>query len=448
MEEDNAAYTAKQNALKAQLTPKATTTYQEPRQHQPNEKKGKPLTYDETKFCTYHKAKGHDTKECKQLAEALFSAFKSGTITPDPPKVKQTRKKGSWTKNRKANAKNQESNPAVHPDDQDAAAPPRPRDDTNTEDERSQVDRRINLISAHPLTSCSSKDDDNQDLRDRLQRKHSTTDLRDALLRGKKSEPFEYNHKQDLRDRLQHKRSTTDLRDVLLGGEKSEPSEPRLSEDDLRQKLTPKENTATPDLRKTLSDKRPSVFRQINVILGGSPLCNDSLKSINEYQRKAVTAQRWPTKREGETSITFTEGDLTDIDQPHNGPLLVELQIGTCEVTRVLIDTGSSVDLISRQTLIKMMVDLKDIKPSSRALTGFNGSSTQLLGTIHLNVFVGGVSKLVKFSVIDTKTQYNAIMGTPWLHMMKAIPSTYHQCVKFPIREGTVFTLKGNQRLA
>ncbi|KAF8079998.1 hypothetical protein N665_0983s0004 [Sinapis alba] len=103
---------------------------------------------------------------------------------------------------------------------------------------------------------------------------------------------------------------------------------------------------------------------------------------------------------------------------------------------------------IFRQTLIKMMVDHKDIKPSSRALTGFNGSSTQLLGTIRLNVFIRGVSKLVKFSVVYTKTQYNAILGTLWLHMMKAVPSTYYQCVKFPTREGTVFTLKGNQRLA
>ncbi|KAF8080253.1 hypothetical protein N665_0961s0001 [Sinapis alba] len=115
---------------------------------------------------------------------------------------------------------------------------------------------------------------------------------------------------------------------------------------------------------------------------------------------------------------------------------------------RILIDTGSSVDLIFRQTLEKMLIDLNDIKPSSRALTGFNGSSTFLLGTICLNVFAGGVNKLVKFSVIDTKTQYNAILGTPWLHMMKAIPSTYHQCIKFPTKEGTVFTLKGNQRLA
>ncbi|KAF8102765.1 hypothetical protein N665_0195s0002 [Sinapis alba] len=387
MEEDNTSYTAKQNTLNLQLTRKATTTHQEPRQYQPYDKKGK----------------GHDTKKCKQIAKALYSAFTSGVVTPDLPKSRPARKKGSWTKNRQTNAKTQEPNQAVHSDDQDTAAPPRHRDDTNTKDEKPQVARRINLIPVYPSTSSSSED----------------------------------NSTRDLQDRLQHKRSTTDLRNTVLHRKKS-----RLKDDDLRQKLNPKANTIVPDRRESLSDKRPSVFRRVNVILGGSPLCNDPVKAIKEYQRKAVTAQRWPTKREGETPITFSDSNLTDVDEPHNDPLLVELQINTCKVTCVLIDTGSSVDLIFRQTLIKMMVDLKDIKPLSRALTGFNGSSTLLLGTIRLNFFVGGVRKLVKFSVINTKTQYNAILGMPWLHMMKEVPSTCHQCVKFSTKEGTVFTLK------
>ncbi|KAF8079797.1 hypothetical protein N665_1000s0002 [Sinapis alba] len=211
------------------------------------------------------------------------------------------------------------------------------------------------------------------------------------------------------------------MRDILLQRKRT-----KLSDKDLRQKLKSSASTTTTDLIKSLSYQRPSVFRRVNVILGGSPICNSSVKAIKEYQRKAVNAHRWPMKHEAETPITFSDLDLTDIDYPHNDPLLVELQIGTCEVTRVLIDTGSYVDLIFRQTLIKMMVDLKDIKPSSRALTRFNGSSTTLFGTIRLNVFIGGVNKLIKFFVIDIETQYNAILGTPWLHLMKAVPSTYH----------------------
>ncbi|KAF8102834.1 hypothetical protein N665_0193s0017 [Sinapis alba] len=304
---------------------------------------------------------------------------------------------------------------------------------------RPTVDLRDILLQRKKLGPPKNGDD--QDLRDHLHRKRSMTESRQSPPQDQKSESTEGNDGYDLRDHLVHVRSTRELRDPH-----SQIKKPVFPGDDLRSKFSTKTGIATPDLRTTLSDKRP--FHRINVIRGGSPLCNDSVKSIKEYQCRATTAWRWLTKHEGETSVTFSEGDLVDIDQPHNDPLLVELQIGTCKVTRILIHTGSSVDLIFRQTLEKMLIDLNDIKPSLRALTGFNGSSTSLLGTICLNVFAGGINKLVKFSVINTKTQYNAIIGTPWLHMMKAIPSTYHQCIKFPTKEGTVFTLKGNQRLA
>ncbi|KAG2306713.1 hypothetical protein Bca52824_026461 [Brassica carinata] len=73
-----------------------------------------------------------------------------------------------------------------------------------------------------------------------------------------------------------------------------------------------------------------------------------------------------------------------------------------------------------------MGVDLRDMKPSSRPLTGFNGASEQMIGTIRLPVYAGDVVRTVKFSVIRAKAPYNAILGTQWLHSMKAVPSTYH----------------------
>ncbi|CAA7059260.1 unnamed protein product [Microthlaspi erraticum] len=45
---------------------------------------------------------------------------------------------------------------------------------------------------------------------------------------------------------------------------------------------------------------------------------------------------------------------------------------------------------------------------------------------------------------MDKPAIYNAILGTPWLHEMKAVISTFHQCVKFPIPSG-IFTLRGDQ---
>ncbi|XP_013601263.1 uncharacterized protein LOC106412608 [Brassica napus] len=95
-----------------------------------------------------------------------------------------------------------------------------------------------------------------------------------------------------------------------------------------------------------------------------------------------------------------------------------------------------------------MGVDLRDMKPSSRSLIGFNGASETMIGTIKLPVYACGVMRTVKFSVIRTKAPYNVILGTPWLHSMKAISTTYHQCVKFPAPNGQVQTLRGDQQAA
>lgn len=116
-------------------------------------------------------------------------------------------------------------------------------------------------------------------------------------------------------------------------------------------------------------------------------------------------------------------------------------------MTRVLIDIGSSVDLIFKDVLAIMGITDRQIKHVSRPLAGFDGDFVMTIGTIKLPVFVGGTIAWVKFVVIDKLAVYNIILGTPWIHQMQAIASTFHQCVKFPTHVG-VFTLRGNQQAA
>ena len=37
---------------------------------------------------------------------------------------------------------------------------------------------------------------------------------------------------------------------------------------------------------------------------------------------------------------------------------------------------------------------------------------------------------LTRFHVVNTAVSYHALLGKPWLHKHKLVPSTYHQCVK------------------
>lgn len=93
-----------------------------------------------------------------------------------------------------------------------------------------------------------------------------------------------------------------------------------------------------------------------------------------------------------------------------------------------------------------MKVDLRDVRPSSRTLTGFNGVSKEMIGTIRLLVYACKITRTVKFSVIDANAPYDVILGTPWLHVMKSVSSTGHRCVKFPGKDGRIQTLHGDQR--
>ncbi|CAA7022329.1 unnamed protein product [Microthlaspi erraticum] len=178
-------------------------------------------------------------------------------------------------------------------------------------------------------------------------------------------------------------------------------------------------------------DLPPPPKRQVSMIMGGLLDNDDSISAIKEYERKAVAAQRYPYIHKGIPTISFMDKDASGLDIPTSTPR-GHLQIHDCDVAKVLIDTGSTVNLIFLETLDRMGVEQESIKPTSRPLTGFTAEYTYSCGTVRLPVYVGGISKLLKFIVMDKPAIYNAILGTPWLHEMKAVVSTFHQCVKFP----------------
>ena len=53
---------------------------------------------------------------------------------------------------------------------------------------------------------------------------------------------------------------------------------------------------------------------------------------------------------------------------------------------------------------------------------------------------MGPVIKDATCQVLDLPLAYNILLGRPWIHEMQAIPSTYHQCLKFPY-EGVEVTI-------
>ncbi|XP_019261952.1 PREDICTED: uncharacterized protein LOC109239814 [Nicotiana attenuata] len=99
------------------------------------------------------------------------------------------------------------------------------------------------------------------------------------------------------------------------------------------------------------------------------------------------------------------------------------------------LDPGNSANII-QWSILEQAKLIGSIIPATKLLAEFNLASVTTRGEILLPTNDEGVTKMTPFEVVDGDMGYNIILGRPWLHEMRAVPSTYHQLLKFPMREG------------
>ena len=112
------------------------------------------------------------------------------------------------------------------------------------------------------------------------------------------------------------------------------------------------------------------------------------------------------------------------------------LRVEEFNIHRMLIDNGSSVDIIYLPVFQQMKLDKKRIKPFTSPLVSFTGDRIFPAGIITLIIiartYLAQVTKEIDFLIVDCLSTYNIILGRPALNRLRTATSMYYLKVKFP----------------
>ncbi|XP_062085288.1 uncharacterized protein LOC133791376 [Humulus lupulus] len=204
------------------------------------------------------------------------------------------------------------------------------------------------------------------------------------------------------------------------------------------------------DTRPTTPPEPPQHTRTCNVISGGSEVSGVTYSAAKRHAREVSgmdgRPKRPPTNYTGQT-ISFVNDEASDLLNPHHDALVISLFISNCLAKRILIDNGSSANILFLHALRGMWIDESTVIRKSTVLVGLSGEQKHSVGEVTLYVYAKGVNLQTKFLVVDSPSAYNTILGRPWIHAMKAVPSTYHQVICFPTKWG-VKEICGAQKMA
>jgi len=150
--------------------------------------------------------------------------------------------------------------------------------------------------------------------------------------------------------------------------------------------------------------------------------------------------------------ITFTDDDFQGLDHQQDDPMVITVEIVNYAVKKVLIDQGSSVDILYWATYQKLQLPDTAMVPYDEPIYGFSGEKVSTCGYIDLHTIFrdGAQTKTIpiRFLIVDAPISYNVLLGRPSLNTLGAVVSIPHLAMKFPSPSGDILTIHGDQRLA
>ena len=139
------------------------------------------------------------------------------------------------------------------------------------------------------------------------------------------------------------------------------------------------------------------------------------------------------------TCIVFSNDDLPPKGSNHTRPLYISIGCSGRRVPSVFLDNGSALSVCHLATAIARGYAPFDFDPSTQTIRAYDSTRREVMGTLKIELLIGPATFVTVFQVLRIPTSFNLLLGRPWIHRARAIPSSLHQKVKF-IHDGQVVT--------
>lgn len=140
--------------------------------------------------------------------------------------------------------------------------------------------------------------------------------------------------------------------------------------------------------------------------------------------------------------LTFSEQNLNLESYPHATEMVIKANIAAWEISRILIDLGSSVDIIFVNAFDQMKLSKNQLQPSDSPLVGSGGKRIEALGNISLSVSIGDIqnarTEYITFDVVDLHYPYNAIFGRVFANKFNIAIHIGYLCMKMSALHGVI----------
>ncbi|KAI5444592.1 hypothetical protein KIW84_013015 [Lathyrus oleraceus] len=130
-------------------------------------------------------------------------------------------------------------------------------------------------------------------------------------------------------------------------------------------------------------------------------------------------------------NLSFYDSDLPEEGRDHNLALHISMSCKDDAMSNVLVDTGSSLNVLPKSTLAKLSYQGPPMRQSGVVVKAFDGSHKTVIGEVDLPVKIGPSDFQITFQVMDIHPSYSCLLGRPWIHEAGAVTSTLHQKLKF-----------------